>query len=408
MRGAVSAYLLLFCSVQCPPCAASELHTAVRAGDVGKTKALLLSGLSASERDGLGGTALHDASWSGHVPLINLLIENGAGVDVAHTETGSTPLHYAAITNHPEAATVLLHHGAKVGARSRTGATALHLAANRGYSAVVELLLASGAEVDAVDAPGNTPLLEAAWKGHSGVATLLLAKGANANAVNPVSGVTPLHEATSKGHADLVALLLTHGADTAAKDKNGNTALDTALQFHQVEVLAVFLDRGVKGSAETAAKELKAAVLRGDSRTALLLLDRGLDANTGFLLHDAALKGHADIARLLLEHGAKVGAVNANGSTALHDAALAGQAAVVDVLIANGASVDARETDSGATPLHHAASWGRLEAVKALLAKGADARITNKAGVSPAAAASANGYTETAAYLREKASAPAH
>lgn len=397
MRGAVSAGLLLFFTFHCP---ASELHTAVRAGDLEKVKALLSAGVSAKERDALGGTALHDACWNGNLPILQLLFENGAAVDAEHTETGSTPLHYAAITNHPEAASILLRQGARVGARSRSGATALHLAANRGYTAMVALLLAQGAAVDASDIPGNTPLLEASWKGHSGVADLLLAKGANPNLANPVSGVTPLHEATSKGHIELVSMLLARGADPAAKDKTGNTALDQALQNHQVSVLAVFLDRGVKGSVEMARKELKDAVLRGQLPTARVLLDRGLDANDGLLLHDAALKGHAEMARLLLERGAKVGSVNANGSTALHDAALAGNAAVVGVLLSNGADVNVRETASGATPLHHAASWGRLETLKVLVENGADWRIANKAGVSPVGAAVANGHTEAAAFLR--------
>jgi cytohesin len=188
------------------------------------------------------------------------------------------------------------------------------------------------------------------------------------------------------------------------KDKNGNSALDQALQSHQVSVLAVFMDQHVEGSAGVAAKELKAAVLRGETQTAALLLDRGLDVNAGLLLHDAALKGHADMTRMLLDHGANVRAVNANGSTALHDAALAGHAEIVEILAGQGADVNAREADSGATPLHHAASWGRLAAVKALLAEGADPKIANKAGVSPLAAAVANGHSETAEYLRQHAS----
>ena len=406
MRGAATACLFAFIAAFAP-CTASELHIAVRAGDLEKARALLSSGASATERDPLGGTALHDASWSGHVGLITLLIESGAGVDAEHTETGSTPLHYAVITNHAEAAALLLRHGANVHAKSRSGATALHLAANRGYTSVVELLLERGAAADLADAGGNTPLLEAAWKGHVAVAELLLAKGAKANDSNRTSGVTPLHEATSKGHTEFVDLLLRHGADPHAKDKNGNTVLDQALQSHQAAVLAVFLDRKVPGSADVAAKELKAAVLRGDTRTAVLLLDRGLDPNAGLLLHDAALKGHMDMARLLMERGAKTGVTNGNGSTPLHDAALAGHAAMVELLAEKGSDLNAREADSGATPLHHAASWGRLETVKVLLAKGADSGIPNKAGVLPVAAAVANGHAETAACLRGRGSAPA-
>jgi ankyrin repeat protein len=131
-----------------------------------------------------------------------------------------------------------------------------------------------------------------------------------------------------------------------------------------------------------------------------MLLERGIDPNPGFLLHDAALKGFGEMAKLLVAHGAKIDAVNKNGSTPLHDAALAGHAHMIEILAASGADVNAREAESGATPIHHAASWGRTAAVRALLAARADPSIPNKAGQTPLAAAIANEHPETAAVLK--------
>ena len=42
-----------------------ELHTAAREADAGRVKTLLDAGVPANHRDPLGGTALHDAAWSG-------------------------------------------------------------------------------------------------------------------------------------------------------------------------------------------------------------------------------------------------------------------------------------------------------------------------------------------------------
>ena len=80
-----------------------DLHTAARAGDIDKVRELLASGASPNERDSLGGTPLHDAAWSGDLALITLLLTHGADSNARHLESGSTPLHYAVITNHKPA-----------------------------------------------------------------------------------------------------------------------------------------------------------------------------------------------------------------------------------------------------------------------------------------------------------------
>ncbi|MBI3281354.1 MAG: ankyrin repeat domain-containing protein, partial [Acidobacteria bacterium] len=83
---------------------ASELHTAVRSGDLARARAAIAAGAAVNERDQLGATPLHDAAWSGDVAMASLLLDHGAVVDARHTDSGSTPLHYAVITNHLEVA----------------------------------------------------------------------------------------------------------------------------------------------------------------------------------------------------------------------------------------------------------------------------------------------------------------
>jgi ankyrin repeat protein len=200
-----------------------------------------------------------------------------------------------------------------------------------------------------------------------------------------------------------VELLIEHGADPLIKDKSGASPLDRALQYRQARTVAVFLDRGLQGGGQ-AENQLKDAVLRGQRDMVGILLDRGVDPNPGFLLHDAALKGFPEIVEMLIAHGAKVDAVNAEGATALHDAALAGTTSVIATLLDKGANINARDAETGATALHNAASWGRVDAVRILLKRGADASIANKSGASPLQSAIANQHEEIVAILKQGAS----
>src|SRR5215471_9568963 len=97
--------------IVCPAGLAGEIHSAVRSGDLDRVKALLASGCDPSERDQLGSTPLHDAAWNGDTAIIDLLLRNGADLEARHAETGSSPLHYAVITNHKEAVALLLDRG---------------------------------------------------------------------------------------------------------------------------------------------------------------------------------------------------------------------------------------------------------------------------------------------------------
>src|SRR3954470_6472267 len=78
----------------------AELHAAVRAGDVERVRTLLKAGAPPSERNSLGSTPLHDAAWAGDLQVMKEFIDAGAALEAQHKETGSTPLHYAVITNH--------------------------------------------------------------------------------------------------------------------------------------------------------------------------------------------------------------------------------------------------------------------------------------------------------------------
>ena len=151
---------------------------------------------------------------------------------------------------------------------------------------------------------------------------------------------------------------------------------------------------------------LEYCALRGKADVAKMLLALGADPNkpgsAGVTpLHLAAMKDHADVVEVLLAHGAKVNVRDDSGQTPLHEAALGGGANAARILLAHGAEIDAKDREFGATPLYYAASWGRLAVVRLLVQKGADVNAKNAKGIGILRAAEQNGQVEAAALLRK-------
>jgi uncharacterized protein len=91
----------------------------------------------------------------------------------------------------------------------------------------------------------------------------------------------------------------------------------------------------------------------------------------------AALKGHTELVKKLIERNADV---NKTGWTPLHYAATNGHLAIIELLLENHAYIDA-ESPNGTTPLMMAAHYGSPDAVKLLLEAGADPQLKNQLGL---------------------------
>jgi Ankyrin repeats (3 copies)/Ankyrin repeats (many copies) len=107
----------------------------------------------------------------------------------------------------------------------------------------------------------------------------------------------------------------------------------------------------------------------------------------------AAIQGHEEIVRLLLERGGDLEAKNNNGDTALMWASVMGHRGVVELLLDHGANADLAEAGSGVTALMAAAAEGYADVAQVLTEKGAAINAKDRNGNTALTHASVRGHS---------------
>jgi ankyrin repeat protein len=171
------------------------------------------------------------------------------------TADAQLPLHEAAVRNDTVTVRTLLAQGADVSAVDQNGFSPLHVAAMAGNSAVAELLLDADAEIETTTQSGWHALNFAAQRGHPDVVELLLERGADVESRDEY-GWTSLHQAADEGHPEVAAVLLAHGADKNAKATNDWRPLHYSARAQgkvggrHAEVARLLIEAGARIKAE--------------------------------------------------------------------------------------------------------------------------------------------------------------
>ncbi|KAJ8005262.1 hypothetical protein DPEC_G00144810 [Dallia pectoralis] len=172
---------------------------------------------------------------------------------------------------------------------------------------------------------------------------------------------TPLHLAVITHQPQLVETLLRAGADPGALDRNGQTAVHLCCEHGQQACLFV--------------------VLRHNFISPCLEV-RNYEGLTP--LHLAVQGGHKKLARMLLEAGADINAMDIkSGRSPLIHAVENNSIDMVDFLIESDCNVNG-QSYSGNTALHSACGRGQVDTVRLLLKNRADSSMKNYHNDTPA------------------------
>lgn len=156
----------------------------------------------------------------------------------------------------------LIAQGADVNTRDIHGNSCLAWAARRGFADVAAALVKKDAPVNDRDIHNWSPLLWAAANGHPKVAEVLINHGADVNAQND-NRDTPLILATLLDKRNerlaLAKMLLLAGADARIEGAQSQTALESAYDTSDSDMILLITPYLEKYSPATSPKALKAA-----------------------------------------------------------------------------------------------------------------------------------------------------
>jgi ankyrin repeat protein len=335
---------------------------ACKAGQPDAVRLLVKAGADVNTTEGSGPSraqkpllwAIRPSAWTaGHRRVLEVLLENGADPSGGTAENVVTPLLAAAERSHPEAISLLIERGARVGfyeavAIADRGRVDDYLAQSPGLASAIRrdgvgfhCDRAASVHFAALSRLGNDD--PAVANRLASIAEMLLARGASATAATIdgefVSG--PIANAARSGNVAVARVLLDHGADP-------RDALVPALAGSELGILDLLanfpLDVDVTGDPKLGNTVLHEAIRYGRLRAAEWLLARGAsvartDHNGSTPLHYACSRGVSpEFAELLLEAGADMQARDNSGLMPLAIARQRQQRRLVETLESRGAT----------------------------------------------------------------------
>ena len=197
-----------------------------------------------NKTDNDGRSPLYVASWKGRNDIAQLLLSNGADINLLKKD-GTSPLSAAAQYGHSNVVQTLLSNKADINLSDKDGTSPLFVAAQEGHSNVVQTLINNNASIDQAKNNGVTPLYMACTYGHLEVVQLLLNNKADPYKTRD-EGDTPIFKAAQKGHTKIVEKLLDNNFPINHKNFKNLTVLHVAAWHNKSDVVKLICERDEK------------------------------------------------------------------------------------------------------------------------------------------------------------------
>lgn len=246
--------------------------------------------------------------------LTKYLLDHGADIEKTNNE-GESPLFVAFIKRNLIIAQMLIENGAKldVNAKNSKGQTALFFSVENNYTEVTKFLLDHGANFRKLDESEKPSLFHAIDSNNKDFAQFLISKGVNVNI--KYKRETPLIYSIIKNKPEMAKFLIDHGADLEAKkdrDRRSETALFFSVKNNDIEITKYLLDRGanLEGINRRGETALFEAIKVNNSIIVQLLIDHGVNLEAKNIYDETPLdvarqRGHSHIETMIMDALAK-------------------------------------------------------------------------------------------------------
>lgn len=374
-------------------------------------KLLFRNGADVDVRDAYGKTAIVNAIEKDNFVLFKFLLEDAHAYANARDGDGKTVLMFASDIDRIEFAKLLLKakRYSTINLRDNQGKTAIAYAIEKGNVELFNLLVNEKAELDVIDNQSRTLLMLASREGHAVIVSHLISRHLNIHEKD-VHGKTALMYAAENGHLSVVNLFLTKGESRDvidslrvllakfpqsinAQDESGKTMLMCAAESGDLAAVNFLLENGANQQLvdKKGDSALVYAIKNGKHELPQILFEKQAETDTDLnvtnqqgdsLLMNAVINQRVNMARWLLDKGARVDVVNQSGSSLLMLAVISQNVEMVALLLDRGANVHVVDRE-GDTALLYTAGRSSNRILVLLLEKNANVAVNNRAGLSP-------------------------
>ncbi|KAL5285092.1 TRPA1 family protein [Megaselia abdita] len=330
------------------------LHSAVHGGDIKAVELCLKSGAKISTQQHDLSTPVHLACAQGAIDIVKLMFavqpqEKRVCLqcnDVQHM----TPLHCAAMFDHPDIVEYLVQEGANIDALDKDHRSPLLLSASRSCWKTVYTLIKLGSDICIKDGSQRNVLHFIIMNGGCLPIFAEHVKESKSSCrlhdllnEKDSTGCSPLHYASREGHIRSLENLIQLGACVNLKNNNNESPLHFAARYGRYNTVKQLLDseKGsfiINESDGEGLTPLHISSQHGHTRVVQLLLNRGAllhrDHKGRTPLHLAAMCGHTETMNLLHTiHSQLLDQVDKDGNTALHFATMENRPAAIAILL---------------------------------------------------------------------------